>query len=262
VIVPGLCSVTLRLLPVEAVASLAVECGLHAIEWGADVHVPPGDAGAATRASAASAAEGVTIASYGSYLFASGVPDAGERAAVLDAAEALGAPNVRVWAGFGVEPGTDASGALVDGLAAFASDAASRGMTVGVEYHGGTATATLAGTRTLLDAVDAPNLASYWQPPYWRAPTTGEADAAEVTALGDRLSHLHVYEWAGAADRRPLADGAARWRAVLDAAGAAPGDRVAFLEFVAGDDPDALRRDAATLRSWLDASISPRKPGP
>jgi len=150
-----------------------------------------------------------------------------------------------------VEPGTDAYRVLVDGLTEFARDARARGMTVGVEYHGGTATTTLAGTIALLDDVSAPKLASYWQPPYWRAPTAPEHDAAEVTALGDRLDHLHVYEWAGPEDRRPLADGAARWAAVLAAADALGGDRVAFLEFVAGDDPDALRRDAATLRSWL-----------
>jgi len=131
------------------------------------------------------------------------------------------------------------------------ANAAARGLTVGLEFHGGTATGTLAGTIALLDAIDSPNLASYWQPAYWRAPTAPAADAAEVSALGDRLSHLHVYEWAGPEDRCPLADGADRWRAVLAAADALGRDRVAFLEFVSGDDPDALRRDAATLRSWL-----------
>jgi sugar phosphate isomerase/epimerase len=251
VIRAGLCSVTLRAHGIEDVARLAGECGLVAIEWGADVHVPPGDANAASRARTASVAAGVTVASYGSYLFAAGTPDADERAAVVHTAMALGAPNVRVWAGFGVEPGTDASTALVDGLATFAAEAESCGLSVGLEYHGGTRTATLAGTLELLDAVAAPNLASYWQPPYWRAPTSPDADADEVVALGARLSHLHVYEWAGPEDRRPLSDGAARWRAVLDAADALGGDRIAFLEFVAGDDPDALRGDAATLRAWL-----------
>jgi sugar phosphate isomerase/epimerase len=251
VIAPGLCSVTLRAASVDEVARLAGECELTAIEWGADVHVPPDDSGAIARAKAASAAAGVAIASYGSYLFTAGAPDEDERAAVLDTAAALGAPNVRVWAGFGVEPGTDAYRVLVDDLAAFADGAVAVGITVGVEYHGNTVTATLAGTIALLDDVGAPNLASCWQPPYWRAPTAPADDAAEVVALGDRLTHLHVYEWSGPEDRRPLADGATRWAAVLAAAGALGGDRNAFLEFVAGDDPDALRRDAATLRSWL-----------
>ncbi len=249
----GLCSVTLRALAVDAVARLARECGLEAIEWGADVHVPPGDGAAADRALAASAAAGLTIASYGSYAFATAVPDAAEVAAVLGTAVALGAPSVRVWAGFGVEAGTPPYAALVTGLSSFVADAATRGLAVALEFHGGTPTATVAGTRALLDAVGAPNLFTYWQPPYWRAPTSPEGDAAEVAALGDRLTHLHVYEWAGPERRRPLAEGVDRWRAVLAAVRALDGDRVAFLEFVAGDDSDVLRRDARTLRDWLDA---------
>jgi 3-dehydroshikimate dehydratase len=248
---PGLCTVTLRTLPVDAVAELASECGLRAIEWGGDVHVPPGDAVAAVRARDASDAAGVEIASYGSYAFADLGSDRPDPIAVLDTAATLGAPNVRVWAGFGVEAATPGYATLVERLRSFATAAAARAITVSLEFHGGTATATVAGTHALLDAVGATNLRTYWQPPYWRGPTTPEADAAEVEALGERLSHLHVYEWAGPEIRRPLASGSARWRAVLAAVSGAP--RVAFLEFVEGDDPDALRRDAATLRSWLAA---------
>ena len=248
---PGLCSVTLRSQSVDEVARLAGECGLAAIEWGGDVHVPPGDTGAARRARAASAAADVAVASYGSYLFAAGAPTAAESGAVLDTAMALGAPNVRVWAGFGVVAGSPEYSTLVAGLSAIAADAAARGITVGLEFHGGTPTATVDGAVALLDEVGAANLTCYWQPPYWHGPTTPAADAAEVATLGGRLSHLHVYEWAGPEARRPLADGRARWSAVLDAARACGGERVAFLEFVAGDDPEALRRDAGTLRDLL-----------
>ena len=76
-----------------------------------------------------------------------------------------------------------------------------------------------------------------------------------MSGLLGRLSHLHVYEWAGPEQRRPLAAGADRWRPVLAAAtadGDWSGDRIAFVEFVVDDDPDALRRDAAVLRTWLD----------
>lgn len=255
-VVPGLCSVTLRAAPIDDVARVAGECGLHAIEWGADVHVPPGDITAAARARDASLAAGATVASYGSYLFATGIPAAVERAAVLESAAELGAPNVRVWAGFGIEPGSDSYGATVDALRAFCADAADRSMTVGIEYHGGTPTATVDGTSLLLAAVGAPNLFSYWQPPYWHDDSSADSDFAEVTALADRLSHLHVYEWASADDRRPLTEGVARWQPVLRAAteavGAWPSDRYAFLEFVRGDTVESVRRDAAVLRHWID----------
>jgi sugar phosphate isomerase/epimerase len=98
---------------------------------------------------------------------------------------------------------------------------------------------------------------TYWQPPYWLPVRTPDDDAREVKELSPRVSHVHVYEWAGAEDRRPLSDGRARWRAVLDALRAAPAPeqpapRVAFLEFVADDDPVALLRDAQTLHELLD----------
>ena len=252
---PGLCSVTLRSESIDAVARVAAKCGLRGIEWGGDVHVPPGDLAAAAQARAASVAADLAVASYGSYLFAGSVPDHGEMDNALDTALALGAPNVRVWAGFGVESGSQQHGAVVDGLAAFCSLGAARDLTVGLEFHGGTPTATVAGTRALLDAVAAPNLFTYWQPPYWRDAVAERTDAAEVTDLGRWLSHLHVYEWAGAEDRQPLADGDVHWGAVLRAASAVDGtwsgDRCAFLEFVPGDDVDAVRRDATVLLRWL-----------
>jgi sugar phosphate isomerase/epimerase len=260
---PGLCSVTLRGRSIDDVVRLAAECRLEAIEWGGDGHVPPTDVAASTRARAASTAAGLDVASYGSYAFAAGIPDDEETAALLDTALALGAPSVRVWAGFGTEAGTAAYTALVAGLQTFTRAAAVRELAVALEFHGGTPTATVAGTLALLDVVAAPNLTTYWQPPYWRGATTPGADAAEVIALGSHLSHLHVYEWAGPEQRLPLEAGEERWRAVLAAAGSIERqDRIAFLEFVGGDDPDALRRDARTLRAWLGSDISAANQGP
>jgi sugar phosphate isomerase/epimerase len=246
--------VTFRALTIEEVAHLAAETGLTAIEWGGDVHVPPGDDEAVARARHATAAAGLTTASYGSYLLADGDGSATTVACVLDTAVALGAPDVRVWAPFGVEPGSERAAEVEAALVAVCAAAAERELTIGLEFHGGTLTATAASTEALLDAVGAPNLATYWQPPYWLPPRAATVDAAEVTRLAPRLSHLHVYEWAGATDRRPLAEGATRWRAVFDAlaaTGAGEG-RAAFLEFVAGDTPAALRADALVLHELLD----------
>jgi sugar phosphate isomerase/epimerase len=178
-------------------------------------------------------------------------------ARVLDTALELGAPHVRVWAPFGVEPGSARTAEVVDSLAVVSEAAADRELTVALEHHGGTLTATAASATALLDAVDAPNLSTYWQPPYWLAARPPADDATEVKGLGSRLSHLHVYEWASAEDRRPLAEGGARWRSVLGAAASTPGPerpspRVAFVEFVADDDPAALLRDARTLHALLE----------
>jgi 3-dehydroshikimate dehydratase len=178
---------------------------------------------------------------------------------VLDTAIVLGATNVRVWTPFGIEPESPEAGAVVDALIGISAAAADPDLTIGLEFHGGTLTASAESTGALLDAVDAPNLSTYWQPPYWLPARAPEEDATEVKALAPRLSHLHVYEWAGAEDRRPLAEGAARWRAVFEALRDGPGPdrpqpRVAFVEFVAGDHPATLLQDARTLHELLAAA--------
>ncbi|MGH3748917.1 MAG: hypothetical protein ACRDT8_16140, partial [Micromonosporaceae bacterium] len=94
----GLCSVTYRALPAEAVARLAADSGLRAIEWGADIHAPPGDADRLAALRDVTLENGLVVASYGSY-FKAGPQGAEEFAPVLAAAVALGAPRIRVWAG-------------------------------------------------------------------------------------------------------------------------------------------------------------------
>ena len=145
--------------------------------------------------------------------------------------------------------------AIVAALHEIAAAARDRSLTISLEFHGGTLTATAANTVALLRAVDADNLFTYWQPPYWRA-NGSTTDTQDLALLAHDLSHLHVYEWGSADDRRSLADGAARWQSVLGAVTASVGawraDRYAFLEFVRGDTVESVRHDAATLRHWID----------
>ncbi len=67
-IAPGLCSITFRDLTPREVVALAVRSGIAGIEWGGDVHVPPGDVGAAESVAALCRDAGITVVSYGSYL--------------------------------------------------------------------------------------------------------------------------------------------------------------------------------------------------
>lgn len=258
----GLCSVTLREMEVPQVVEVARRANLAGIEWGADVHVPPGNGGAIAMARRATEAAGLAIPSYGSYLNPASTDE--DIDAVLRSAVALGAPNVRVWAG-GKEP------ELVDGrwthedwdgavtaLANMASAAALHDLTLSLEFHGWTLTHRGGAAAQLVADTGAPNLYTYFQPNYWDEPIVGDptAQVSELTPILGDLSHLHVYWWPTLGERAPLADGAAVWGALLDAEPASvtrwSADRWAFLEFVDGDTPQQVEADAATLLGWLD----------
>ena len=244
-IIPGLVSVTFRGLTVDEVVDAAAAAGLAAIEWGADVHVPPGDDAAADRARTSCAAGGLEVAAYGSYWWA-GHDDDADLGPVLRTARRLGAPTVRVWAGRTASAATSADrrAAVTRALRAAAVAAAAEGITVSLEFHGGTLTDTTESTLRLLADVDHPALRTYWQPPLGLA----DGDALDgLHAIEGALTSVHVFSWWPYDERRPLSDRADLWRAALLGVARLPGDHHALLEFLPGDDPGALTRDAVTL---------------
>jgi 3-dehydroshikimate dehydratase len=250
-IVPGLVSVTFRDRGVPEIIDLAGECGLPAVEWGGDVHVPAGDFGAAERTRAQCAAAGIAVAAYGSY-YRAGETDPAELGPVLDTAALLGAPLVRVWAGrLGSAVSSSRHRALVVARLRSAADAArERGLRLALEYHAGTLTDTLESTQRLLTELDHPAVVPYWQP---RGEQSISSAMTQIRALLPEVPTVHVFSWGppGPAERLPLAERGDLWQPVLAELAADGVTRHALLEFVAGDDPGALRRDAATLLSWL-----------
>lgn len=259
-IAPGLCSITFRSLSVDDVIAVARRAGVQGIEWGADVHAPPGGGPTITALGQRTRDAGLAIVSYGSYLgMASGTSDAqddGEIDAVLDTAEALGAPMVRIWTELGVTPDspTDQRQRVTGHTAALADRIAGRGLTAALEFHPGTLTETARSATALLDAIHHPALRTHWQPDPARSPAAALDELAQMT---QHLAHLHVFSWGptGIGDRRPLADGASLWRPALaladrDAA-TLPGGRYALCEYVHDDDPEQFVADARILRGWL-----------
>lgn len=263
---PGLVSVTFRALAPREIVALAARCGLEGVEWGGDVHVPNATAAGEVRRMTADA--GLAVAAYGSYWRAEG-----PFGPVLEAAAALGAPTVRVWAG---REGSSAAnrGPVADALREACVAAAKAGLTVSLEYHAGTLTDTLASTLELVRRVDHPAVRLLWQPVPERTPAER---LEEVRAVLPWLSNLHVFQWsrpAGETVRHPLAEGFEEWREVIESVerGARSGEcgeerakplaaphselptsPFALLEFLPGDDPALLPREAATLRRILEA---------
>ncbi|MFE6666484.1 sugar phosphate isomerase/epimerase family protein [Streptomyces sp. NPDC057697] len=243
---PGICSVTFRRLPAAEVARLAADAGLAAVEWGADVHAPPEDPDTVRAARDASLRYGLTCCSYGSY-FRAAPGEAAGFPGIARAAALLGAPRVRVWAG-GAGSG-DATPRERSGTAAelreAARIAADHGLDLALEFHGGTLTDTVGSTVRLLDEVGADNLRTYWQPPQ---NTPDEEALAGLRALVDRVDAVHVFSWWPGNHRLPLADRAGLWAEVFALLNARRVPLDALLEFVPGDDPAVLPREADTLR--------------
>ncbi|WP_199700563.1 sugar phosphate isomerase/epimerase family protein [Jiangella rhizosphaerae] len=249
----GLVSITFRQLGVDAVLDVMRRAELSAVEWGGDVHVPAGDVAAAKRTATASADHGVAVVAYGSY-YRAGETAPGDFDDVLRTAVALGAPRIRVWAG--AAGSADVTPERRDRVAAdlrrITELAAREGVEIAVEHHPNTLTDTLDSALALYAAAGHPGLRPYWQPRLGLGPAEA---LREVTALLPALVTVHVFTWTADGARRPLAEGAPLWEPVLGALrDRDDAERYALLEFVQDDDPEALVRDAVTLRSWLAGS--------
>jgi sugar phosphate isomerase/epimerase len=284
----GLLSVTFRQLPVEQIVSLAVSAGLESIEWGGDIHVPPGNLARARHVKQLCDDAKLEISAYGSYYRAGdpaqlayaravpaepAAPAAKQIAApsarktvaaasspaaagpsfdeILETALALGAGTIRVWAGniASAAATPDDRRTVVADLIRVCDLASRSSITIGLEFHSGTLTDDIASCLDLIRQVNRPNLKSFWQPP------NGMIESQALDTLGQLTPHLgniHVFHWwPDPRARLPLADGAARWRKYLKQAGADGVRRFASLEFVRGDDVEQFKRDAATLRALL-----------
>jgi sugar phosphate isomerase/epimerase len=252
----GLCSITHRQLGIEEVIDLAVACGLEGIEWGGDVHVPHGEIELAESVLDATLAAGLLCPSYGSYYRVGKSEEDGLRfETVLDTAEALGVPLIRIWAGD--RNSQDATPEYLEGMAAetqrIADIALTRDISLAFEFHAGTLTNTPASCRSLLESVDRASVGCYWQP--IAGVSTADNLAGQQRIL-PWLSHLHVFHWrktdapdgGPVIDRRPLAEGVAPWADYLSDLKDTEREHWLYLEFTMGDDPHQTIRDAETLR--------------
>lgn len=250
----GLCSVTLRASTAEEVVDRAALAGLRRIEWGADVHAPPVDTDRLSAIREISHQRGLAVSSYGSY-WRAGTQPISDAVLVIAAAEAIGAPRIRIWAGqVGTkEADEEVWGRTVDATRAAAAIAAERGIELAFEFHAGSLTDTVASTIELLARVDRPNISTYWQPPV----DASDLEAlAGLRALGDRVSAVHVFSWWPGQQRLPLAARADLWVGALHEIERLAEPIDLLLEFVPDDDPDLLPREAQTLTTWITEALS------
>ena len=231
----GLTSVTFRKLGVHEIIDIARDCGLDGIEWGGDVHVPPGELKCAEDVRLATIQAGLAVLSYGSYYKLDG-DDPFEP--VLETALALRTNTIRVWA-------NGEFNNAVEDARRIADMAKIQDITIAFEYHRGTLTETSEGALALLLAVGRDNVRTYWQP---NPELTHAENLAALAAVSPYLENMHVFHWTRHSRRLPLRAGAGEWQAYLRTAR----PKAAILEFVKDDEPAQCKRDAEILRRLCD----------
>ncbi len=259
----GLTSVTFRNLSVDEIIKLALQGGLEGIEWGGDIHVPPGNPDSARETGEKTRKAGLKVLSYGSYFRLCAQEDAsGAFLPVLESAKALGAPNIRIWAG--QLPPQKADEAYYERAAhelkQICSLASEQGLLVSLEYHRGTLTETSDSALKLLKASGfpngCPNLRTYWQP---NPDISHEENARELSEIQPYLSNIHVFHWTPHA-RHALEEGLEMWRSYVKSISLAAGIGAAIenhyiLEFVKDDAPQQFLEDADFLLKLLGGTI-------
>lgn len=245
-ITTGMVSVTFRNLGVEQVVEAVKRARLDGIEWGGDIHVPSGDFERAAYVRKLCDNAGIKILSYGSYYRAG---QGQHFTPVVETAKALGAPNVRVWAGiYGSETTPDNRMAVTADLKRICGKAAKRGISVSVEYHGGTLTDEPASAVLLAQEVDEPNFSLYWQPNQHR---DVEENIAALKAVLPYLSNVHVFAWEGQ-NKYLLANHAAQWKEYINIIRADGKPHGLFLEFSWDGSEQAFLDDAEYLKEVIE----------
>lgn len=246
-LVAGLASVTFRALTPEEVIVEVKGAGLRAIEWGGDVHVPPGSLNRAREVALLTREAGLEIAGYGSYFR---LESSKSVEPWVETAVVLGAPTIRIWAGEcgSREVSTMERARLVDKLHRACACAAERELTVSLEFHENTLADSASATLALIHEVNHPALRTYWQMPLERC-SLAELRAS-LTTVEPWLTNLHVFNrQPGTHEWRSLA--ATPWRDLLRLVADLPGPHGVLIEFVRGQSQEAFRQDAETLRGVL-----------
>lgn len=255
---PGLVSISFRQLDHKEIIKAAAGSKLEGIEWGGDVHVPHGNLRLAEEVGRQTRDAGLEVASYGSYYrFAECEPDGSTDGPsikeVIDTAEALGAPAIRVWAG-NCSPQSipeEQWKAIVEHARLFAEEASCRQMRLDFEFHEKTLTETPESTLRLLRGIDHPAARTLWQPPLHTSP---EARLEGLRTVKPWVSNVHCNYFGQ--DSWPhvhlLEEGAEEWKAYLAEWKKSEQELWILIEHVKEHALANFERDAAALRRWLN----------
>ena len=240
----GLVSVTFRKMTPAEIVRITRKAGLDGIEWGSDVHCPPGDTTAAREIATLMAENGLATISYGSY-YQVGVCDHFD--SIIDTAVTLRTTNIRVWAGSvgSIMATKDDRRHITEDSRRIARLAAERGLTISYEFHGESLTDSITSTVQLLNDINMDNVFSYWQPLGDFSFKENIENLRKLVVMR-KLKNIHMFEWTEV-EKMPLISGQEKWLRYIEAA--LPCSPALLLEFVKGDDIQQFFEDAKTLKS-------------
>jgi len=242
----GLVSVSFRQNSCLEIAELCRKNSLSFIEWGGDIHCPAGDAKAAKEAAKLSETSGLCISSYGSYYRIGKNKDEGETfRSVLDSAENLGAPIIRIWAGdksYSDMTKEEYKECIRDARLV-CSMAEKSGKNVAFECHNWSLTDDYTSSQRTLSDIGCGNMKMYWQPNQFK---TDEYNLEAIKALSEFITIVHVFNWKGD-EKLPLKSGAKLWKKYVGELEKSPLPHKYLLEFMPNGKIDELPDEAEAL---------------
>ena len=244
----GLTSVSFRKLSCDEVIELAARAGVDGIEWGSDVHVPETDIANAKAVAERTRAAGLEVISYGSYFFLGAGSDF---APYIEAAKALGTDTIRIWGGKKEKWELDDEGyaALVAEMKAIGEMALSAGVTVSLEYHQHSITATAEDAVKFVEDVGVKSVRLYWQA---IIQSSFEDNLADIDVVAPYLTNVHVFNYVeGKQELLSYEGGRERWAAYAEKISRIPGERAFMTEFCKGGLPESFLSDAEVLNAVI-----------
>lgn len=243
----GLTSVIFRTLSCLEIIDLAAKNKLSGIEWGADIHIIPGDLQQAEFVKNKSAVYNLEVLSYGSYYkLCQGMSIEVEFHKILETAKVLGAPVIRIWATrtASKDAAEELYSQAAEELRTICGLAIEHDIDIALEYHRKSLTDSAESIIKLLKLTNCSNLFSYWQP---NPELTMEENKKEIMAIKDYLKYIHVFHWQANNARLLLETGREDWINYIQAIG----NSTYIIEFVLDDKEINFEKDIYFLKKIL-----------
>ncbi len=235
----GLVSVSFRNRTPREILTAMKECGLTHIEWGSDVHCPPGKA---EEIALLQKEYGIVCSSYGTYFYLGSNPIS-ELHSYIEAAKALGTNVLRLWCGNknSQDYSESEKAELFSECKKAAELAEESGVILCMECHIRSYTNKKESALELMKAIDSPSFRMYWQPNQFR---TEEENIAYASLLSLYTVNIHVFNWKET-KMYPLNDAKDIWKKYLSCF---DDDKTLLLEFMPDGRLETLKTEAEALK--------------